>query len=40
MNIAAMNVRICIQKSRTVTDEIGNHKSNVGRLFFMLRHCK
>lgn len=27
MNIATMNVRICIQKSRTVTDEIGNHKS-------------
>lgn len=27
MNIAAMNVRIHFQKNRTVTDEIGNHKS-------------
>ena len=25
MNIAAMNVRICFQKSSVVTDEIGNH---------------
>ena len=27
MNIAALNVRIMIQKNVTVTDRIGNHKS-------------